>query len=97
MRVLPSDRRTDRRWRLGGLAAGRHRSDRGSLRGGTATRSARRPRHAHGHGKGAAWEGVSSGGTRTGTEATARARRGTARLKRVRLATFDRDFLKNFE
>jgi hypothetical protein len=94
--VLPSNRR----WRLRERAAGRHRSDRGSRRGGTATRSARRPRHARGHGEGAAWEGGSSGSARAGTEATAR--RGPARTprgatQRVGLATFDRVLLKNFE
>jgi hypothetical protein len=65
-----------------GLAAGRHPSDRGSLCGGTATRSARRPRHARGPGEEAAWEGASSGGTRGGIEATARARPGVDAARR---------------
>jgi hypothetical protein len=48
----------------GERTAGRHRSDRGSRRGGMATWSVRRLRHAHGHGEGAAWEGGSLGGAR---------------------------------
>jgi hypothetical protein len=85
----------------GERAARRHQSDRGSRRGGTATRSARRPRLAR-RGMGKEWprRAVLKWRARMGTEATARrglARRGAGATQRVGLATFDQVLVKNFE